>query len=679
MKYRSEIDGLRAVAVVPVILFHAGFSVFGGGFVGVDVFFVISGYLITAILLAEIEGGTFSIEKFYERRARRILPALFLVMAACVPFAWLWMIPEQLRDFGRSLVAVVFFVSNFLFWREEGGYFAAAAELKPLLHTWSLAVEEQYYLFAPLSLAVLWRFGRRRVFWLVVATAVASLLATEWGWRYAPRANFYLPQFRIWELLAGSICGFIASGRTPRPNQALSLAGLALIVFAILYYDSSTPFPSLYALAPVVGTALILLFAHKGTFVARLLSARVFVGIGLISYSAYLWHQPLFAFARIRSMGEPPAWLMLALAGVSLVLAYLSWRFVEQPFRRRPIPLMPSRRAVFAASAVAAVPFVAFGLYASITQGIPSRLANPELGSRQAYLLATVLPNVLGNKCYAGSSLQDADERGQLCPIFEPKDPKLRILIIGDSHSYTILPAFTEIGKENAVYRMGLGSCPPINGASVRGGVFDDGVCPELARRQLELVKKGGFDVVVLAARWTLYPIGKDNHFMLSREGDSYYPSRASSQETFATLLPQTVQDYLDLGVAVVVVDQMPEQLVLPQKILQQAALLGVGTALTEERFEAEIWQTSPTIEEEDGRQAYVQGIFGQLKGEKLWVLSFDEVFKRDGRYVWGDRNGSFYMDRDHLSGYGGTLLEPAMTEVFAEISRRLRGPEGGL
>ncbi|MPT24197.1 MAG: acyltransferase, partial [Starkeya sp.] len=191
MKYRSEIDGLRAVAVVPVILFHAGFGAFSGGYVGVDVFFVISGYLITVILLSEIEAGTFSIARFYERRARRILPALSVVMLACLPFAWLWMIPDQLKEFGQSVTAVVFFVSNFLFWKEEGSYFAAAAELKPLLHTWSLAVEEQYYLFAPLTLAALWRFGRRRLFWMVVGVAVLSLLATEWGWRYAPRANFY--------------------------------------------------------------------------------------------------------------------------------------------------------------------------------------------------------------------------------------------------------------------------------------------------------------------------------------------------------------------------------------------------------------------------------------------------------------------------------------------------------
>ena len=321
MIYRKEIDGLRAVAVVPVILFHAGLAVFSGGYVGVDVFFVISGYLITTILISELEQGNFSIARFYERRARRILPALFLVMLCCIPFAWIWMLPKELQDFSLSLVAVALFGSNILFWRQES-YFAPAAELKPLLHTWSLAVEEQYYLLFPLALMLCWRFGRGRVFLTIAGVAVASLLLSEWGWRNAPSANFYLAPMRAWELLIGSLCAFWLSGRDLRPNNRLSLLGLALIVFAIFYYDDATPFPSVYALLPVLGTALIILFGGAGTWVAGMLGARPFVGIGLISYSAYLWHQPLFAFARLRSINEPTQSLMLVLAALSLVVSH---------------------------------------------------------------------------------------------------------------------------------------------------------------------------------------------------------------------------------------------------------------------------------------------------------------------------------------------------------------------
>lgn len=375
MNYRHEIDGLRAVAVIPVILFHAGFEVFSGGFVGVDVFFVISGYLITGILIKSLDDGKFSIVQFYENRARRILPALFVVMTLCVPFAWMWMLPSQFKDFAQSLIAVVFFVSNVLFWREEG-YFAASAELNPLLHTWSLAVEEQYYLLFPLFLLLTWRFGRNRLFWAIVIIAAISLLICEWGWRNEPHANFYLAPTRAWELLAGSICAFLAAGRAYRSNNALSTAGLSLIVFAILHFDSTTPFPSLYALAPVGGTSLILLFAGNGTWVARLLSMRGFVGIGLISYSTYLWHQPLFAFARIRAIAPPTEWMMLLLATASLGLAYLTWRFVEQPFRKRAgPPLLPSRRSIFAASATFGALFVALGIYGHLSQGAEWRFA----------------------------------------------------------------------------------------------------------------------------------------------------------------------------------------------------------------------------------------------------------------------------------------------------------------
>ena len=278
MKYRSEIDGLRALAVVPVILFHAGFELFSGGFVGVDVFFVISGYLITTILIEDIENNRFSLVKFYERRARRILPALFFVMLICVPFAWMWMLPHQLKDFSQSFVAVIFFASNILFWRESG-YFAAAAEEKPLLHTWSLAVEEQYYLLFPILLFLAWRFGKNRVFLMIVVLAAISLAIGEWGWRNAATANFYLAPTRAWELFAGSIAAFVVQKRGVQSNNTMSTLGLSAVVFAIFAYDESTPFPSIYALVPVIGVVFLILFAGKETFAARFLSTKAMEGL----------------------------------------------------------------------------------------------------------------------------------------------------------------------------------------------------------------------------------------------------------------------------------------------------------------------------------------------------------------------------------------------------------------
>ena len=334
MKYRAEIDGLRALAVVPVILFHAGFELFSGGFVGVDVFFVISGYLITTILIEDIENQRFSIVNFYERRARRILPALFFVMLVCIPFAWLWMIPSQMKDFSQSLVAVSLFASNILFWRESG-YFDAASEEKPLLHTWSLAVEEQYYVLFPIFLISAWRFGKNRVFWMIVVMAAISLLLSEWGWRNKATANFYLAPTRAWELFAGSIAAFIVQKQGVQKNNFLATLGLAAIIFSIFFYDETTPFPSVYALVPVMGVVLLVLYAEIDTLAAKVLSTKGFVGVGLISYSAYLWHQPLLAFARIEILDTQNSSLMLLLSISSILIGYISYRFIETPFRKK--------------------------------------------------------------------------------------------------------------------------------------------------------------------------------------------------------------------------------------------------------------------------------------------------------------------------------------------------------
>ena len=335
MKYRSEIDGLRALAVLPVILFHAGFEFFSGGFVGVDIFFVISGYLITSIIIDDIEKKRFSIIDFYERRARRILPALSVVVFCSTVVGWLILNPIELYSFGNAMLGVATFTSNIVFWKSQG-YFDESAELNPLLHTWSLAVEEQYYVFFPIFLIMAWKFGKNAVFWMIVVFTIISLAVSEWGWRNSPSANFYLAPTRAWELFSGSIAAFIVQKHGIRKNNFLSLLGLVAILVSIFYYSESTPFPSVYALVPVIGVVLLILFAEKGTFVASILSNKLFVGVGLISYSAYLWHQPIFAFFR-KETGEieTPLSTALLLIFFTLLLGYFSWRYVEAPFRNR--------------------------------------------------------------------------------------------------------------------------------------------------------------------------------------------------------------------------------------------------------------------------------------------------------------------------------------------------------
>lgn len=452
MQYRREIDGLRAVAVLPVILFHAGFSVFSGGYVGVDIFFVISGYLITSILIDEIARSDFSLARFYERRARRLLPALFVVMFACLPFAYMWMLPFQLKDFAQSLVAVVFFTSNALFLSEDG-YFATAAEFKPLLHTWSLAVEEQFYLLFPIFLIVIFKLGRTKVFLCLVAVFILSLCLAEWGWQNDPIAKFYLFPTRAWELMAGSICALITWDQAQKSGNFLSAIGLAMILFAMLVYDEGTAFPSLYTLPPVLGAALVIVFAGQGTWVGRLLSLPGFVGLGLISYSAYLWHQPLFAFARLRSVTEPSNSLMAALTALTLLLAWATCHWVEQAFRKRENPMLATQRSVFAVSGAIGAFFVSVGLAGHFGNGFEWRLSVPE---RQLY--STAVPSPLRDTCHFGRKSRLSDFK--FCEYF---DGVADVAVYGNSHAVELA---YELAKElqmssRAIAHFSIGACGP--------------------------------------------------------------------------------------------------------------------------------------------------------------------------------------------------------------------------
>lgn len=360
MKYRPEIDGLRAIAVIPVLLFHAGFSTFKGGFVGVDVFFVISGYLITSIIQPDIKRKAFSIVQFYERRVRRILPALFLICLACIPLALVLMLPDEFKSFSKSLIAVNTFSSNFLFW-QESGYFEPAAELKPLLHTWSIAVEEQFYLFFPLFLLLFQKLNTRGLIVVLLAVTLISLGLAEYIVRYDSSANYYLLPSRAWELSIGAILAVSLPLRS-KANDSFSawasFIGLGLIIYSIFSMNKNIPFPSILTLIPVSGTALIIAYSKPSNITGRILCWKPIWGLGLISYSTYLWHQLLFAFARLQG-GNRTSAQYLILIFISLLLAYFTWKFVEAPFRNRK---NFSRNQIFTGAATLSALLITFGI-----------------------------------------------------------------------------------------------------------------------------------------------------------------------------------------------------------------------------------------------------------------------------------------------------------------------------
>jgi len=462
LKYRKEIDGLRAIAVVAVILFHAGLKRFGGGFVGVDVFFVISGYLITSIILAELARGSFTLAGFYDRRVRRILPPLFLVMLVSIPFAWFWLLPEDLRSFSKSLVSVSVFSSNFQFWSEKN-YFDTAAALKPLLHTWSLAVEEQYYLVFPAFMLFAWRFCRGHIVLLLASAAAASLAAAQWGATHTPDAAFYFLPTRSWELLLGSFIAIYLSKKPPaaaRPTaaaQALGAVGLLLILFSVLAFKESTPFPGFYAGIPTIGAALIILYGTQETFVGRLLSSRVMVGTGLISYGLYLWHHPIFAFARLRSTGEPEGLRAAALVALTFLLAYVSWRYVEKPFRNRT---KVSRRSVFTFAVVGSFFFCAVGLSGYLRDGFKGRtLSN---GRSAQYLEDKIALNFgLARAC-------DGHLAGGISLSKECRTaPEPEILLWGDSYAKHLVQGLLASKPSAKFIQLTMRSCAPVLGVGV--------------------------------------------------------------------------------------------------------------------------------------------------------------------------------------------------------------------
>jgi peptidoglycan/LPS O-acetylase OafA/YrhL len=336
MIYRKEIDGLRALAVIPVVLYHAGFGLFSGGFLGVDVFFVISGYLITTIILDDFDNDNFSILKFYQRRIRRILPVLILVIIFCTFFSFILMTRTEIGIFSQSVISTIFFFSNFFFWKTSP-YFQSESELIPLLHTWSLSIEEQFYLFFPLVLIIIYKINKKYIFITILSgTIISFLICLYLSLKSSGVFNFYFTFSRAWEIGAGCLTACLIKNYHKKNyiklNSALSFLGILLILFSFIFLSKDQSHPSMFTLIPIIGTILIIVFADEGTLVKKILSTKILVFIGLISYSLYLWHQPLFVFSRLYSNYDNFL-LKIVLIIISVILSILSYYYVEKRFR----------------------------------------------------------------------------------------------------------------------------------------------------------------------------------------------------------------------------------------------------------------------------------------------------------------------------------------------------------
>jgi peptidoglycan/LPS O-acetylase OafA/YrhL len=648
--HRSDIDGLRAVAIVPVVLFHLGIPWFGGGFIGVDVFFVISGFLITSIIFQEMTGDGFSLLAFYERRIRRIFPALFCMLAVTTLAAAALLLPLDFKAFSQSLVASSVFGANLLFWK-TAGYFDGPALMKPLLHTWTLSVEEQFYIFYPVVLFLLLRFlPRRRAMFAVAGMALVSFLASCVLLRVHPDAVFYLPHFRAWELLLGALLAMplLRPPQSQRLRDLLSVAGIAMIAYGALAFSEQTAFPGLNALYPCIGAGLILYAGTGGhSFVGGFLGGRVVVWMGLISYSLYLWHWPLIVFARYFAIRDLTQIEKAAIVAASLLLATLSWRLVEQPFRGKQGIL--SRPALFGLSFAAMAAFIAIGLSGHMSGGFPERLPDAvvKLASRQSeqdsYLQKCVdLPAqriVRGDVCSLGDAM----------PADSP-----RFLLWGDSHGAALASAFDAAARRSgrAGLFVGKNACPPLAGIERHDSWH---ACGQTADAVLDLIRRDRrIDTVVLVGRWAFYARGTrygaedGKPVVISPDGIS------GNQSAFRRGFEQTLLMLRERGVKVVLLAPVPE--------VGWHVPSGMARAALFDRSEI----TGPTLDAYRTRQRPVSETFDELTA-RFGVRVVDVVpVLCPGTTCLVERAGQpLYRDDDHLSVEGARLVGEALDGRF--------------
>lgn len=503
-RYRPDIDGLRALAVLPVLMFHFGASWMPGGFTGVDIFFVISGFVIATSIQADITSGVFTIQQFYFKRIKRILPALAVTLIVTAIAATLILLPDDLVDFGKSLAATSGFVSNFYFWKTSG-YFAASAQTKPLLHTWSLAVEEQYYLLAPMAFAAIARWGGRRWLLLLGPFAVVSLACSIAAVFLGPTAGFFLLPPRLWELLLGALLA-LAGGPLKGPRwvaEALSVLGLALIAYGLFYLQQGEAFPGWNACFPCFGAALLIQSGWRqpgapATLINSVLASAPLVWIGGISYSLYLVHWPIAAFHKYLALGDARPIDIIWMMGLSIALAWLSWRFVERPFRKIDRTHL---RGVLAGQAVALAVGVAVGVGLVSAHGLPKRF--PNFGT---HAIAGV-KDWGGGRCFNQNATHATPWSAEACTRIH--GPNGRILVWGDSFAAQYMPGILrDQARINAdVMQYTFAGCPPI----LAYKSFARVACAPFNHHALDIIDKYQVDTVVLAGLWQDVPAGTLN------------------------------------------------------------------------------------------------------------------------------------------------------------------------
>ena len=651
--YRADIDGLRGIAVLSIVLFHVGIDGLGGGYVGVDIFFVISGFLITSIIVRELKDNRFTLARFYERRVRRILPALMVVLIATIIAGLVMLTPSQLEELAESTIATSLFSSNFFFFAGTG-YFDGPAESKPLLHTWSLAVEEQFYILFPLLLMYLHRRHADRYAATIAALVGASFVACVLMTGVDESAAFYLIPFRAWELGIGSLLalGFVPAVAGALSRALVATAGLVAILVSVFVFTPSTPFPGAAAALPTLGTAAVIHAGSSGqTFVSRALSIRPLVFIGLISYSLYLWHWPVVVYAKQFLINEPTDFERHVILFAVLLLAAASWHFVESPFRDRR-RFQPQPRLFGMAGAASAV-VIAGAAILALADGLPAR----SVASGMNDIVAADPGWQHWKNCEELG--EENNEAPELCGIGGDGEPTF--LLWGDSHALALasginLSAIDANAAGLTALRTG---CQPLLGIERPGrqtcAAFNDAVV-----RRLEA--EPGIRTVILAARWTMAADGRRYGNEPGRDvtlADVIAPGDAAvtNAELFERGLERTLDTLQQLGKTVVLIGQIPEIGYDVPSTNYSARLTGRDVsemiAPDIDAFEARAGEVRRVLDAQSRRRSlrYVDPARRLCNAERCAVV-VDGV--------------PLYRDDNHLSLRGNVYLQSLLAPIFA-------------
>ncbi|PZP54490.1 MAG: hypothetical protein DI586_09780, partial [Micavibrio aeruginosavorus] len=643
--YRPEIDGLRAVAVLSVLLCHADFALFSGGYVGVDTFFVISGFLITALIKKDLEAGSFSFVNFWERRIRRILPPLLTVVISALIAGWFLYLPGDYRMLGQQTAAQAVFASNILF-KFQAGYFDTENIIKPLLHTWSLAVEEQFYFFFPVAFFVVWKYRKEKTFNYFLIFAGISFIAAAFIVRNSPSSAFYLLPFRAWELMIGALLALRPVTLYGWKKELAGWAGLVSILIAVISYTDHTLFPGAAALLPCLGAAAIIV-SNNGSLnsAGKTLSLRVPVFIGLVSYSLYLWHWPILAFIRYSGLIDFTMPVALLCLLTSFVLAVLSWKFIEAPFRKKQI--LATTKGIYVAALASLAVMGAAGFSVYYTNGFPQRLP----GDVVAYAEGADDINPYRESC--NKPKFDRFEKGEICQSNAGQGIEPDFVLWGDSFADAIAPAFYELSKEykRNGYVVTAHGCPPILNYEQNADIGFD--CVGFNNRVFSMIKEKKIKHVFLSGNWTDRMV---NPIALFRDQSWYPPYKDRYENMTMAATQRTVDELQKMGVQVYVFLDVPFAPFNPPRKFAINSLYKINKSdelsLSKKSFL-------------NARQQSFGQFIDNNKNSDVIFIGPESIMCDDEKCYFEAKGRSLYFNEGHLSNFGALYLKDMFTEYF--------------